>query len=70
MKFDSPALQSRHKDLMDTHQATYDYPEYKTHLSLSYDIGDFDIKQIDFSLIAHPIIFTNEYQEDLDTEGK
>lgn len=70
LKFDSPGLQARHKELMNTHQATWDYPDYKTHITLSYDAGDIDIKTLDYSMIAKPIIFTNEYQEDLDLTGK
>ena len=68
MKMNAPSLESRHKELMYKHKATYDYPEYKPHISLSYDIGDFDINKI--KDIPKKMKFTNEYQEELDTSGK
>jgi hypothetical protein len=44
--------------------ATYDFPDYKCHITLSYDIGDLtvdDLHKPDF-----PIILDHEYKEDLD----
>jgi len=70
LKLKSPSLVERHKKLMDKHQATYDFPEYKTHLSLSYDIGDHDISKIDHSKLPKKISLSHEYQEELDTSGK
>lgn len=35
----SPAMSARHKHLMDTLDATYDYDEYKPHITISYDVG-------------------------------
>lgn len=55
LKLDSPALQARHKELMTMHEAEYDYPEYKTHISLSYDIGDYDIKKFPFDCNANAV---------------
>ena len=70
MKLHSPSLEKRHKDLMDKHEATYDYPEYKPHLSLSYDVGDnFDHKKLEKDL-PKSIKLKHEYQEELDTTGK
>jgi len=69
MKFTSPKIVKRHNQLMDEHKATYDYPEYKTHLSLSYDVGDFDTSTIEDKL-PKAITLTGEYQEELDTTGK
>jgi hypothetical protein len=48
--------------------ATYDFPEYKCHITLSYDIGDFDadaINKPDF-----PILLDHEYVEVLDAPDK
>jgi len=61
-----PALVERHKELMDEHGGTYDYDEYKTHLTLSYDIGDFDVK--DLPLFDQDIEIEEEYQEDLNLD--
>jgi hypothetical protein len=43
--------------------ATYDFPEYKCHITLSYDCDDFalNIKP------NFPILLDTEYMEDLDT---
>lgn len=39
MTLDAPKIVDRHKELMDAHDATYDFDEYKPHLTLSYDVG-------------------------------
>ena len=46
LKIDCPELVARHKELMDEHEATYDYPVYQPHITLSYDIGDLDINDL------------------------
>ena len=38
MLYDCPELVKRHKDLMTEHGATYDFEEYKPHITISYDI--------------------------------
>lgn len=62
-------LMKRHKDLMKEHNATYDFPEYIPHISLSYDIGDFDYKNIEQDLIKsdefYKLVINEEYKEDL-----
>jgi hypothetical protein len=48
--------------------ATYDFPEYKPHITLSYDIGDFDINSVvdpDF-----PIKIIEEYKKPLKKDWK
>ena len=69
LKVNSPWLKIRHDYLMKAHQATYDYPEYLPHITLSYDIGDMpqpafpsDIKK-EFRLVE-------EYAEELKLEWK
>ena len=69
LKLHSPSLQARHEHLMDKHKATYDYPEFKPHISLSYDIGDYDHSKLTHHDIPH-LKLTHEYHEDLDTTGK
>ena len=66
MEFDCPDLAARHKALMDEHKASYDFPDYKTHVTLSYDIGDMkagDLPGIEKDLKELKIV--KEYQEDL-----
>lgn len=65
---DCPYAQKRHKELMEKHQATYDYPEYLTHITLSYDIGDMEIPK--WKDIPKEFHLNQEYQEDLKLEWK
>lgn len=47
--------------------ATYDYDEYKPHVSLSYDVGpDFTIDMV--SPIDFSLVIAGEYSEELDPE--
>lgn len=64
LRFKCEALDNRHRELMDEHQATYDFPEYKTHVTLSYDVGDFDFDKLDVNEIGD-LDITEEYQEEL-----
>mgnify|MGYP001306449516 CR=1 FL=1 len=38
----APTVAARHRQLMSLHPLTYDFPHFKAHVTLSYDIGDFD----------------------------
>lgn len=67
IKYDCDSLIKRHKDLMSEHKATYDFPKYEPHITLSYDIGDMDIKKLPNMFDTVPVInITHEYSEDLD----
>lgn len=67
MEYDCPELTARHEELMAEHGATHDYPEYRTHVSLSYSIGDLDYKTLpDIIEGIGPIEIVEEYGEDLD----
>jgi hypothetical protein len=67
LKYDCKDLNKRHKELMDEHKATYDFPKYEPHVTLSYDIGDLDIKQLpDIKELLPVINVIHEYGEDLD----
>lgn len=67
LKFKCDKLNERHKELMDEHDATYDFPEYKTHITLSYDIGDMDETKLpDIHKFLDVIKIVEEYGEDLD----
>lgn len=66
LTFDCPELNARHKELMDEHDATYDYDEYKTHITLSYNIGDLDIEKL--PPFKGDIEIVDEYQEELNLD--
>lgn len=69
MKFTCEELNARHKELMDEHDATYDFPEYKTHITLSYDIGDMDEDELPSIKDAiDEIKVVSEYGEDLESD--
>ena len=64
LQIDCPTLVARHKELMDEHDAEYDFDEFKPHVTLSYNIGDFDVSTLDPKQIGDINIAT-EYQEEL-----
>jgi len=68
IKIDSPYAQKRHKELMKKHGATYDYPEYLPHITLSYDLGDMEIPK--WEGIPKEFHINYEYSEDLKLEWK
>ena len=74
MKIDAPDLIKRHKELMKEHGATYDFPEYIPHITLSYDIDGFmglqEIKDKFTKILPKELHITNEYSEDLELEWK
>lgn len=65
LPFESKELYQRHKDLMREHDATWDYDDYKPHITLSYDVGkDFDVNIL--PLFSKPIKIVEEYSTPLD----
>jgi hypothetical protein len=67
MKYDCDGLVERHKQLMDEHDATFDYDKFRPHVTLSYDIGDMNIDNLDPSKIGD-LNIVKEYGEDLDMD--
>lgn len=66
MKYTCPKLVQRHKDLMEEHDATFDYAEYNPHITLSYDIGDLDITKLqDVKKTIRSVDIVEEYAESL-----
>lgn len=65
MEYSCPNLKSRHKELMKEHDATYDFPVYKPHVTLSYDIGD---ANPDLPVTVDDLEIVNEYGEDLNLD--
>lgn len=65
LRYTCKEQKDRHEFLMDEYKATYDWPEYKIHLTLSYDCGDFDIKNIKITDYIDAIEVSEEYTEGL-----
>ena len=73
LELDCQELHDRHNFIMDKYGATYDYPEYIPHITLSYDCGDFDAASVDFSKYVDTlkeIEIVDEYYEDLKLDWK
>jgi hypothetical protein len=69
IKYDCPELKERHEYLMKKHDATFDFPDFTPHITLSYNIGDMDIDKLPSILDTLPVIhIAKEYQEDLDLD--
>ncbi len=63
LKFTCQELTDRHNYLMKTHDATFDYDTYKTHVTLSYDVGD--LKTKDLPQFEGQLEIVEEYHEEL-----
>ena len=69
MLFDCTELVQRHNQLMDEHKATFDYDEYRPHITLSYNVEkDFDVNALD--AYSGPINIVEEYHEPLTLDWK
>ena len=69
LKFECAKCVDRHNEIMDEHGATFDYDEYTPHITLSYDIGDFDVKALpDPAKEIGDLNIVEEYQEDLNLD--
>jgi len=67
LQYDCDPLVERHKSLMDEHGATFDFEEYKPHVTLSYNVGDLDLSNLNPSDVG-PINVVSEYQEELNID--
>lgn len=65
LQFDCPELVKRHKALMDEHGAQFDYNKFEPHVTLSYSIGDLDIKDANLDDIGS-LNMVEEYHQPLD----
>lgn len=65
LHFFSPYLHIRFQEAMSL-GATYDFDEYKPHVTLSYDIGDLDHTKL--PAITFPLVIAGEYSESLDLD--
>ena len=64
LKLNSAAMQQRHKQLMKELEASYDFPTYLPHITVSYDAGDIDTSKL--PLPERAFVMTGEYCELLD----
>ena len=66
LRYKCSELESRHKTLMDTHNATFDFDSYNPHITISYDVGDLDLDSLtDIKTNLKTIEIINEYGESL-----
>ena len=63
MEYECLEQTQRFNELMKEHDATYDYDDYKTHVTLSYNIGDFEYQKL--PPIDFDIEITEEYEREL-----
>jgi 2'-5' RNA ligase len=64
----APELAQRHQYLMKKYDLAYDFPEYKAHVTLSYDVGKgFEIPTISLKPLTD-LEVTNEYYEPLNKD--
>lgn len=63
LKYDCSELIDRHNKLMEEHDATFDFPEYKPHITFSYDVAGF--KDKDLPKFKDDIEIIEEYQKEL-----
>lgn len=70
LRFDCPKLVERHEYFKKEHGATYDFDEYKTHVTLSYDVGkDWEIpKDLNIKKLISTLEISHEYYEALNTD--
>lgn len=70
LTLDSIKIVNRHHELMNKYNFTYDYPEFKPHITISYNIGNWDNlndmqKYITNNRIYILLVAKGEYIEDL-----
>lgn len=62
-------LSDRWEFLMEEHNATWDFPDFTPHITLSYDVGEWKPdKQIVHFASHKPIVIVNEYSSPLDED--
>ena len=66
LKFSCPELEQRFADIMQTHDASWDYDDYLPHVTLSYNVQDLDHTAL--PAYTGPIIIVSEYGTDLELD--
>jgi len=71
LKIESYFMTKRHQELRRYFNATHDFPEYHPHVTLSYDIGDFDVTKLrDIEVILPKLYIVAEFNEELKDVGR
>jgi hypothetical protein len=66
LRYKCRELEQRHEDLMDAHDATFDFDTYDPHITLSYDVGELDLDSLpDITETLDTIEINEEYGETL-----
>ena len=66
LKFQSTHLENLHKNFIENHNASHDYPAYVPHITLSYDIGDMEVPTTKvYFESGRRIEMVKQYTEDL-----
>jgi hypothetical protein len=63
LKLNCPSLLKRHKELMSSFNLNYSFERYVPHITLSYDIGNFEWNKI--PNFSESLILQNEFVEEL-----
>ena len=58
-----PDIMKRHRQIMSEYNLNYSHDHYKPHITISYDIGDFDWQKL--PIFDDELYLTNEYKEEL-----
>lgn len=66
MEFDCPQLHARHHELRTVHGASHDFPDFRPHMTMTYNVGDYDHNVL--PPYDGPHEFDIEYSEPLDTK--
>ncbi len=66
LEYECKKQSARFAELMKKHDATYDFDEYKPHITLSYDVGNLDYKNL--PMIEEELEIVEEYGEDLNLD--
>ena len=66
LKYQCSSVLARHNYLKQYANATHDFPSFLPHITLSYDIGDYDITQLSsINEVLPEIIIVQEYSQEL-----
>lgn len=66
VKLKCPELHDRHNELMDEYDLSYNFDEYRPHITLSYDASGVDISKLD--PYHGDLMFVGENANELDTD--
>lgn len=71
LKINCLEIMERHIYFREVEGASHDFPTYIPHITLSYDIGDYDISKLqNIDFILPHLIIAQEYSEELKDEDR